>query len=174
MQHSERKHAKMSASGSARWLACPGSVKAEEGCKDQSNFAADEGTCAHEVCEKSLLSGKHPTSYIGETFNGIVVDSEMAIYAGQYVEYVTDIVNEDEKSILMVEQRVDFSNVVPEGFGTLDASSLHMVMNALDQLQNQGRKVVLISHIQEMHERIPVQIQVRPLGSGASDIHVVS
>lgn len=40
------------------------------------------------------------------------------------------------------------------------------VMNALDQLQNQGRKVVLISHIQEMHERI-LQIQVRPLGAGA-------
>lgn len=63
---------------------------------------------------------------------------------------------------------------IDEGFGTLDASSLHMVMNALDQLQNQGRKVVLISHIQEMHERIPVQIQVRPLGAGASMIEVVS
>jgi DNA repair protein SbcC/Rad50 len=63
---------------------------------------------------------------------------------------------------------------IDEGFGTLDASSLHMVMNALDQLQNQGRKVVLISHIQEMHERIPVQIQVRPLGAGASMIDVVS
>ena len=62
---------------------------------------------------------------------------------------------------------------IDEGFGTLDASSLHMVMNALDQLQNQGRKVVLISHIQEMHERIPVQIQVRPLGAGASTIEVV-
>ncbi len=62
---------------------------------------------------------------------------------------------------------------IDEGFGTLDASSLHMVMNALDQLQNQGRKVVLISHIQEMHERIPVQIQVKPLGAGASTIEVV-
>lgn len=62
---------------------------------------------------------------------------------------------------------------IDEGFGTLDASSLHMVMNALDQLQSQGRKVVLISHIQEMHERIPVQIQVRPLGAGASSIEVV-
>ncbi|MFC2994484.1 AAA family ATPase [Acinetobacter sichuanensis] len=63
---------------------------------------------------------------------------------------------------------------IDEGFGTLDASSLHMVMNALDQLQNQGRKVVLISHIQDMHERIPVQIQVKPLGAGASMIEVVS
>ncbi len=62
---------------------------------------------------------------------------------------------------------------IDEGFGTLDASSLHMVMNALDQLQSQGRKVVLISHIQEMHERIPVQIQVRPLGAGASTIEIV-
>ncbi|MBE2172914.1 AAA family ATPase [Acinetobacter oleivorans] len=62
---------------------------------------------------------------------------------------------------------------IDEGFGTLDASSLHMVMNALDQLQNQGRQVILISHIQEMHERIPVQIQVKPLGAGASRIEVV-
>ncbi|MEB6624917.1 AAA family ATPase [Acinetobacter pittii] len=62
---------------------------------------------------------------------------------------------------------------IDEGFGTLDASSLHMVMNALDQLQNQGRQVILISHIQEMHERIPVQIQVKPLGAGASTIEIV-
>lgn len=62
---------------------------------------------------------------------------------------------------------------IDEGFGTLDASSLHMVMNALDQLQNQGRQVILISHIQEMHERIPVQIQVKSLGAGASTIEIV-
>lgn len=62
---------------------------------------------------------------------------------------------------------------IDEGFGTLDAASLHLVMNALDQLQDQGRKVVLISHIAEMHERIPVQIQVQPLGSGSSQIKIV-
>ncbi|ANF81219.1 hypothetical protein A3K93_02745 [Acinetobacter sp. NCu2D-2] len=62
---------------------------------------------------------------------------------------------------------------IDEGFGTLDPASLHMVMNALDHLQSQGRKVVLISHVQEMHERIPVQIQVKPVGAGASRIEVV-
>ncbi|MFT4020242.1 MAG: SbcC/MukB-like Walker B domain-containing protein [Acinetobacter sp.] len=62
---------------------------------------------------------------------------------------------------------------IDEGFGTLDPASLHMVMDALDRLQSQGRKVVLISHIQDMHERIPVQIQVKPLGSGASTVQVV-
>ena len=62
---------------------------------------------------------------------------------------------------------------IDEGFGTLDPASLHMVMNALDHLHHQGRKVILISHIQEMHERIPVQIQVKPLGSGASRIQII-
>ncbi|UHT65686.1 AAA family ATPase [Acinetobacter lwoffii] len=62
---------------------------------------------------------------------------------------------------------------IDEGFGTLDPASLHMVMNALDHLQSQGRKVVLISHVQEMHERIPVQIQVKPVGAGASNIQII-
>ena len=66
------------------------------------------------------------------------------------------------------------SLLIDEGYGTLDDSSLHMLMNAFDQLQNQGRKVVLISHIQEMHERIPAQIQVQPMGSGSSQIKIVS
>jgi exonuclease SbcC len=63
---------------------------------------------------------------------------------------------------------------IDEGFGTLDAASLHMVMNALDQLHHQGRQVVLISHIAEMHERIPVQIQVLPQGAGSSHIEIVA
>lgn len=62
---------------------------------------------------------------------------------------------------------------IDEGFGTLDQSSLHVVMDALDRLQSQGRKVILISHISDMHERIPVKIQVLPQGSGASRIEVV-
>ncbi|RDC52507.1 hypothetical protein DVA85_08150 [Acinetobacter sp. RIT592] len=62
---------------------------------------------------------------------------------------------------------------IDEGFGTLDPASLHMVMNALDHLQSQGRKVVLISHVQEMHERIPVQIQVKPVCAGASTIQII-
>lgn len=61
---------------------------------------------------------------------------------------------------------------IDEGFGTLDPASLHMVMDALDRLQDQGRKVILISHIQDMHERIPVKIQVIPQGAGASKVEV--
>jgi exonuclease SbcC len=61
---------------------------------------------------------------------------------------------------------------IDEGFGSLDPDSLQLAMDALDSLQAQGRKVAVISHVQEMHERIPVQIQVRRLGNGLSAIEV--
>ena len=61
---------------------------------------------------------------------------------------------------------------IDEGFGSLDPESLQLAMDALDGLQAQGRKVGVISHVQEMHERIPVQIKVRRQGNGLSTIKV--
>lgn len=61
---------------------------------------------------------------------------------------------------------------IDEGFGSLDPDSLQLAMDALDGLQAQGRKVAVISHVQEMHERIPVQIQVQRQGNGLSTLEV--
>ena len=61
---------------------------------------------------------------------------------------------------------------IDEGFGSLDPESLQLAMDALDGLQAQGRKVGVISHVQEMHERIPVQIQVQRQGNGLSTVEV--
>ena len=61
---------------------------------------------------------------------------------------------------------------IDEGFGSLDPESLQLAMDALDGLQAQGRKVAVISHVQEMHERIPVQIQVKRQGNGLSTVEV--
>ncbi|SFU04273.1 AAA family ATPase [Halomonas saccharevitans] len=63
---------------------------------------------------------------------------------------------------------------IDEGFGSLDPHSLALAMEALDGLQALGRRVGVISHVQEMHERIPVQIQVEPLGNGTSRAKLVS
>ncbi|WP_280571059.1 SbcC/MukB-like Walker B domain-containing protein, partial [Chromohalobacter sp. 296-RDG] len=63
---------------------------------------------------------------------------------------------------------------IDEGFGSLDPQSLALAMDALDGLQALGRRVGVISHVQEMHERIPVQIQVEPLGNGTSRTRLVS
>ena len=62
---------------------------------------------------------------------------------------------------------------IDEGFGSLDPESLQIAMDALDSLQAQGRKVAVISHVAEMHERIPVQIQVQRQGNGQSCLKIV-
>ncbi|MEX0872331.1 MAG: AAA family ATPase [Aquisalimonadaceae bacterium] len=61
---------------------------------------------------------------------------------------------------------------IDEGFGSLDPESLQLAMDALDGLQAQGRKVGVISHVQDMHERVPVQIRISPEGNGASRLDV--
>ena len=62
---------------------------------------------------------------------------------------------------------------IDEGFGSLDSTTLNIAMDALERLHNQGRKVGVISHVQEMTERIPVQIKVSKQQSGKSKVEVV-
>lgn len=62
---------------------------------------------------------------------------------------------------------------IDEGFGSLDLETLNIAMDALERLHNQGRKVGVISHVQEMTERIPVQIKVSKQQSGKSRVEVV-
>ncbi|MFZ6711740.1 AAA family ATPase [Undibacterium sp. TC9W] len=61
---------------------------------------------------------------------------------------------------------------IDEGFGSLDADTLRIAMDALDSLQAQGRKVGVISHVQEMTERISTRIQVQRVSGGSSLVHV--
>ncbi|MBL8260259.1 MAG: exonuclease SbcC, partial [Candidatus Competibacteraceae bacterium] len=61
---------------------------------------------------------------------------------------------------------------IDEGFGSLDADTLRVAMDALDNLQSQGRKVGVISHVQEMTERIGIQVQVKRQAGGQSRIEV--
>ncbi len=62
---------------------------------------------------------------------------------------------------------------IDEGFGSLDPNTLNIAMDALERLHNQGRKVGVISHVQEMTERIPVQIKVSKMASGKSKIELL-
>jgi len=63
---------------------------------------------------------------------------------------------------------------IDEGFGSLDPSTLSIAMDALERLQDQGRKVGVISHVQEMTERISVQIRVHKKPNGKSSISIES
>ena len=61
---------------------------------------------------------------------------------------------------------------IDEGFGSLDEDTLSLAMNALMQLEAQGRKVGIITHVTQMKDVIPVQIQVRRTKGGASAIQI--
>ncbi len=62
---------------------------------------------------------------------------------------------------------------IDEGFGSLDAETLRVAMDALESLRTQGRKIGVISHVQEMTERIPVQIRVNRIGTGKSSLNII-
>lgn len=63
---------------------------------------------------------------------------------------------------------------IDEGFGSLDGETLRLAMDVLENLRTQGRKIGVISHVQEMTERIPVQIRVCRAGNGRSSVEIVS
>ncbi len=112
-------HAKLGASSSHRWTACPGSIKAEEPIQERRSIFADEGSAAHELAELVLTQQTDCQSWVGKTLidnNAVTVDQEMADYVQQYVDYVKSIDGRHE-----YEQQVHFSDWVPEGFGTADA-----------------------------------------------------
>lgn len=111
-------HAKLSASGSKRWMSCPGSVKAEESIPDKSSVHAMYGTAAHELAEICLTKGHDTDRYMGNRLpdSGYTVDHEMVVNTQVYVDFVRGIGGHQ-----LYEVRVDFSPWVPDGFGTSDA-----------------------------------------------------
>ena len=128
-------HALLSASSSHRWLNCPPSARLCEGYDDKgSNFAA-EGTDAHALCEFKLrtalgMEAKDPTEEL------TWYNSEMEECANGYVSFVMELVEEAKKTcpdpVVLIEQRLDYSKYVEEGFGTGDCviiadGTLHIV-----------------------------------------------
>jgi len=124
----EKKHAKLSASGSSKWLNCPGSINAESKIPNKSSVYAEEGTTAHELADICLKSTEEAAEYIGKEItyesNGKevkkLIDAEMAKYVQEYIDYVLSFETKDSQ--LFTEDRVDFSNLVPNGFGTMDSA----------------------------------------------------
>ena len=114
-------HAILSASSSSRWLSCTPSARLEQEFKDQETTAAAEGTAAHALAEYKLRryleqKAKKPRS----EFDG----PEMEGYTDDYVSFVTETYETVKQSckgaLMFIEQHLDFSSYVPDGFGTGD------------------------------------------------------
>ena len=112
--HKSRAHALLSASSAHRWLECPPSAVANEVYPDQETSFAHEGTLAHEVAEIMARNGHFVKEDAKEGVN-----LEMIECAKGYADYIEEQ-TKCQEAIVLLEQRVDFSPWVPDGFGTCD------------------------------------------------------
>lgn len=118
-------HALLSASSAHRWLECPPSAVAAERYTDTGSDFAAEGTLAHEVAEfiaSNRFDVEAHDNWVADlqTYLGNPgVTKEMAEHARGYLYYILEQIKGDNPALLF-EQRVDFSEWVPEGFGTCD------------------------------------------------------
>tara|TARA_R110000803_G_scaffold46891_4_gene98253 strand:+ start:14351 stop:15508 length:1158 start_codon:yes stop_codon:yes gene_type:complete len=145
----KRRHAELSASGSATWLNCPGSRKANSGRKSMESEYALEGTRAHTVADKCLKKGLDANFFIDKLVYNEKVPIEMAHYVQEYLDYVR--AHETKKTQLYTEERVDFSNIVPDGFGTMDAAVLDYdtgICHIFDLKYGQGIQVYSFENTQ--------------------------
>lgn len=139
------KHAVLSASSSERWLNCPPSARLCEAYEDKGSDYAAEGTDAHTLCEYRL---KQALGIPAETpiENLSWYNEEMEECAAEYAAYVLELLETAKQTcsdpVVLIEQRVDFSRWVKEGFGTADCIIIaDGVMNIVDYKHGKGVEV---------------------------------
>ncbi|MFH5182909.1 DUF2800 domain-containing protein [Paenibacillus sp. TAB 01] len=149
--HKERAHAKLSASGAERWMACTGSPQFEEGFENEETDYAKEGTLAHEISEillrkeLGLIDKRKINSLLKAKQKSELYSADMLDYVGGYVDYVMERVNSAKAvtpdAVVMLEQRLDFSEWVPDGFGTGDVVIVYEgTVEVIDLKYGQGVK----------------------------------
>ena len=146
--HSSRAHALLSASSAERWLACPPSAVAAEAYVNEGSEFTREGTLAHEVAEW-IASGKSKKQKLDKGQDDGVT-AEMLECARNYHDYIQEQIHSDD-ALVMLEQRVDFSPWVPDGFGTADCIIIQgNTMDVIDYKYGKGVAVSAIDNPQEM------------------------
>lgn len=138
-------HAVLSASSSERWLNCPPSARLCENYEDKGSDYAAEGTDAHTLCEMLLKQALGiPTE---DTIENLTwYNSEMEDCAEAYAAYVVELLESAKQTcsdpVVCIEQKVDFSRWVQDGFGTADCIVIaDGVMNIVDYKHGKGVEV---------------------------------
>lgn len=134
-------HALLSASGAHRWLACPPSARLEAGLPESSSAAAEQGTVAHGLAEWKLRRALHDAPTIKPVSEWI--DAEMEALTDDYVAFIQERLRDVRATCadptVLIEQRLDFSHVVPGGFGTGDCVIIaEPVLHIIDLKYGQG------------------------------------
>lgn len=121
------KHALLSASAASRWLTCTAAPRFEEGLPESTSTYAAEGSLAHAIAELkalkkfTIMTGRTYTTRLNKLKKDPLYDPEMDKTTDLYLEHLTEqAMLYDSTPTVAVEVRVDFSEYVPEGFGTCD------------------------------------------------------
>lgn len=131
--HAKRAHALLSASKAAQWINCPPSARLQEGIPDKKSEYSEEGTLAHELAETKLRRRILPCNSkqreeldkrLKEIQSNPLYTAEMENHIQEYVEFVCERYMEAFKRsqdvVVLLEELLDFSEWVPEGYGTGD------------------------------------------------------
>ena len=113
------KHATLSASSSERWIQCPPSALLNAQVEDTGSVFAEEGTAAHALCEAKVRRAAG-ISNDPDPHDEMYYNEEMEECAEGYKEYVMEQLSIASDPSLFIEQHLDFSEYVPQGFGTGD------------------------------------------------------
>ncbi len=132
INHTARAHAVLSASAADRWMHCPPSARLAEQYPHTSSSYADEGTRAHEIAEQCLRAFKNGMSEPVYEGDDLRIWEELQPYFNWIVETYNEYKDKSPDTLMLLETRVDFSNVVPDGFGTGDViiisgTTLHII-----------------------------------------------
>jgi len=121
--HAHRGHAVLSASSSKQWLHCPPSARLQENLPNQGSVYAAEGTHCHEVTEAKLRS-RYFLEDVQQPKDEKYDSPEVESVTDECYEYCVKVIEEMKSSgvepIVRLEERLDFTNYVPDGFGTGD------------------------------------------------------
>jgi len=139
-----RAHALLSASGAERWLACGPSARLEDDLPDQRSEHADNGTFGHAMVEHCLINGLDVAQLCGTSpwEESAYFTKEMQDAAQYCIDYARELQRTVPGALAFYEQRIDFSHLVPEGFGTSDLVLLgHDTLYCVDWKFGKGIRV---------------------------------
>lgn len=152
-------HALLSPSAAHRWMNCPAAPRLEAEAPDKTSTYAEEGTLAHAYCAKKLkaffgtptdaedreIAELDPLYHTGE------MDEYTDTYKTIVLEKYNDALTHTHDTQLLIETRLDFSEYIPEAFGTSDATIIaDGCMEIIDFKYGKGVKVSALNNPQMM------------------------
>jgi len=152
IDHTARKHALLSASGASRWIACTASSRLEEQFENSTSSYAQEGTLAHEFAELGvrlalgqITQVEYDASvapFLQNEFYTDEMESEVQKHIDYVLEQYTEAKRKTSDAIILIEEKVDLTYFIEDGFGTCDDVIIaDRVLEVIDLKYGKGVRV---------------------------------